>query len=209
MIWNKYFPNEFEHGFNYIDSCFVDKKNKKKITKLIAGIESISKYPFISKNVKHSVRIKALKYIFPNAIFIHIKRNPIDVCSSIYFMRKDNSKNINEWYGVMPKEIDKIKNLSMVEQIVNQVYFLKQNIVNDFKEIGNCSCLTLNYEDLCESPQKSLLMIEEFLKKSGLIIKKKHSVKEIPKLKINSKSYLLPPQIACELTQQINKTFRE
>jgi len=73
----------------------------------------------------------------------------------------------------MPKEIDKIKNLSMVEQIVNQVYFLRQNIVSDFKEIGNCSCLTLNYEDLCGNPQKSLLMIEEFLKKSGLIFKKK------------------------------------
>jgi len=30
MIWNKYFPNEYEHGFNYIDSCFVDKKIKKR-----------------------------------------------------------------------------------------------------------------------------------------------------------------------------------
>ena len=30
MIWNKYFPNEYEHGYNYVDASFVDEKKKKR-----------------------------------------------------------------------------------------------------------------------------------------------------------------------------------
>ena len=122
-IWNRWFPTEEKHGYNYTPAGYLSEKDKRIIYQTIAGIESIFDAPFVNKNVKNSVRIQALNEIFPNAIFLQIKRNPLDVAVSILQARKKFCKKISDWGSVMPKEIEELKNKDVFEQIVGQIFF--------------------------------------------------------------------------------------
>ena len=131
QIWNRWFPTEWKEGYNYTPAGYFTGSVKHLIYQTVAGIEALFDAPFVNKNVKHSVRIQALKEIFPNALFLQIKRNPLDVAVSILCARRDLKKDMNEWLGVMPKEITQLKQKDYYEQIVGQIFFVEKNIEED------------------------------------------------------------------------------
>ncbi|NIU01842.1 MAG: hypothetical protein GWN01_13310, partial [Nitrosopumilaceae archaeon] len=67
---------------------------------IIAYLEWLFDSPFLTKNVKMSVRLPALKEIFPEAKLIRIRRNPVDIALSLLLARRIRGL---EWWSVMPK----------------------------------------------------------------------------------------------------------
>ncbi|MCF8011593.1 MAG: sulfotransferase [Clostridiales bacterium] len=167
-IWNRWFPKKY----NYVTSGYLTNISKKEIYATVAAIENLYNAPFINKNVKNSVRILALKEIFPMAVFIEIQRNPISNAISILKGRKNNLKDINQWWSVMPKEVESLKDRNYINQIAGQLYYVKENIRKDSNICGKDSFYRLSYEELCSNPNKELKNILEFLWKRGVFVKK-------------------------------------
>lgn len=135
-IWNRWYPIEQVHGYNYTPAGYFDDTTRHVIYQTIAGVERLFDAPFINKNVKHSVRIQSLVEIFPQALFLQVKRDPFDTASSILKMRKANLEDPNEWLSAMPKQIDQLKDKSYLEQVCGQVFFLERNMEEDTAMVG-------------------------------------------------------------------------
>ena len=177
-IWNRWYPTEYKDGYNYTPAGYFDYKTKHIIYQTVAGIEGLFDAPFISKNVKHSVRIQSLVEIFPKALFIQIRRNPFDVANSILKSRKERNQNINDWWSVMPKEIEQLRNKSYLEQICGQVFYIEKNIEEDIMVVGKKRLCVVHYDELCANPKKELDKITAFVSTYGYNLWIKYDVPE-------------------------------
>jgi hypothetical protein len=174
-VWNRWFPHEKKEGFNYTPKGFLPAKSKHQIRQIIAHHERIFQSPFINKNVKMSVRLQAIKEMFPDALLIQIKRNPLDAVLSLLMIRRKRGIN---WWSVLPKEYDRIKNLPDVEQVTNQVIYTEKNIGEDIRLFDCTQAHTVYYNALCRDPQTALEDIYNFLTKFE--IKIHHRQAQIP-----------------------------
>jgi hypothetical protein len=171
-IWNRWFPRENKEGFNYTDEFYLSSLNKRIIHNTIACYTNKYQLPFLNKNVKNSVRIRALNDIFPCALFIKIERNKLDNAISLYKMRKDLSHEIDSWISVMPREIEYLETCSPYEQIVGQIYYIEKTIQDDINSVGKHRLLKIQYEDLCFDTYREMEKIHAFLNQFGIHIKK-------------------------------------
>ncbi len=202
-IWNRWFPTEYREGFNYVDENHLSSGERKVIYQLIRHIEKLVRAPFINKNVKHGVRIRAMNAIFPDALFIEVYRNPFDNAASIWEMRQKLSDDHEKWVSVMPKEIDKILEKDIYRQIAAQIFSLQKNIKEDMEHIGNDRLMRVSYEELCRNPVDELESVELFLRKRGCTIKRKS--KNIQKFEVRSKFDSLPDVVKENLKRAIKE----
>jgi len=177
-IWNRWYPVEDIDGYNYTSAGHLDEKAKHIIYQTVAGVEEAFGAPFISKNVKHSVRVQSLTEIFPSALFIHIKRNPWDTANSILRTRKTKSDNIHSWFAVMPREIDLLRDRNYLEQICGQIFYVERNIAEDAKAVGKDRLHIIQYDGLCDNPKEELNRVSEFMHLRGAALQTKHDVPE-------------------------------
>ena len=164
-IWNRWFPHEKREGFNYTPSNYLPESVQMKIYSFVANIENTFDAPFLTKNVKMSVRINALLEIFPDALFIHIQRNPVHSAASLLNIRRQKKKS---WWSVMPREYPSIKLQPELEQVCQQVYYTELNIKKDLQDIENSRLHQVNYAKLCTNPVQKLQVIGKFLANNGL-----------------------------------------
>jgi hypothetical protein len=95
-IFHRWFPY-------YYDPDSPMKDNYTELYRTVAWFQLIYKKPFIVKNNANSLRIRELKKIFPNAIFIHVDRERQEVIESIAEgMAKNNIKRNGLW-GTGPR----------------------------------------------------------------------------------------------------------
>jgi hypothetical protein len=167
---------EHKDGYNYTRDGYFDEETKHIICQTVAGIERIFDAPFINKNVKQSVRIRSLVEIFPKALFVQIKRKPFDNGCSILRMRKALSKNINDWYAVMPKEIDRLRDKDYLEQICGQIFYVEKNIEEDISRVGGERLKIVRYDELCDNPGRELDRISSFVESRGCSLRIKHDI---------------------------------
>ncbi|HQU70719.1 MAG: sulfotransferase [Calditrichaeota bacterium] len=157
-VWNRWFPHENREGFNFTPANFLSEGDLGRIRTTIACFEDTFSAPFISKNVKMGVRLPALKALFPDANYCYIQRNPADVALSLLLYRRKSGKS---WWSAMPREIEQLKSLSDLEQVVGQVYYLEQNIEEGLSDLPGERVLWVDYRDLCRNPRAFPAQLEE------------------------------------------------
>lgn len=159
-VWNRWFPHEKKDGFNYTDSDYLTSQSKLEINRMVMNISKIFDAPFLSKNVKMSVRLPALQRIFPDAKFVQIKRNPVDVAASLLQIRR--KKNIN-WWSAMPSSIELLHDLPEIESVVGQVFGIEDDIKRDLSLLPLAQQLVLTYDDLCSDTHSVVSKISDFM----------------------------------------------
>ncbi len=202
-IWNRWFPHEKREGFNYTPADYLSLQQQKQIYRLVAFQEQIFRAPFITKNVKMSVRLPALKQIFPNALFIWIKRDPVDTALSILWVKRNLRR---KYLSVLPSEKKLLTGLSEVEQVCYQVHLMEKDIERDLKLFIPRQVYKLDYEKLCINPIKKINEIEHFMREriNDLI----QINNEIPKSFKISKPKIVP-WINEEEINLVEKTIKE
>ena len=170
-IWNRWFPYESQDGYNYTAAGQLSIEKQKLVYQTVAGIEKLSDLPFVNKNVKHSVRILALNEIFPSSLFLRVVRDPEEIAVSILHGRKRQTTDVSAWWSAMPKEIDQLTGLDVLEQVAGQVYFLEKNITEDLSQIDSQRHLTIEYDRLCNQPQAVMSEIAELARLNNCNLK--------------------------------------
>jgi len=172
-IWNRWYLKANGTPVEYLDD-----KVKHTIYQTVSGIEKLFEAPLISKNSAHSMHIQSLLEIFPKALFIQIKRNPLDVAISILKVRKKLYKNINYWWSAKPREFALLRDRNYLEQICGQVFYIEKNIEESFAVVGKERLHVIHYEELCANPNRPLNEISAFICSHGGNIRVKFEVPE-------------------------------
>lgn len=163
MIWRRWFPNETQ----YTTDGYFNERQIRQMRACVANVEALFDGPFVNKNIKHSVRIRALCEIFPRALFIEVHRDPVMNAQSIYLTRGSKPYRDRKWFSVKPREVDQLLGLDALEQAVAQVFYVRRNIAEDRCRVGARRFFTVPYEAFCADPRRWIRDIAAFMNEGG------------------------------------------
>jgi hypothetical protein len=166
-IWERWFP-EREHA---VPPGHLSANDQKGVYRAVAVTERVFDRPFVNKCIRNSVRVQALAEIFPTALFIECTRDRLDMAQSIFVARTRalpfKPEGVEDpsqwWWSVKPKEYESIRHKGITEQICEQVFFVEQSIDAARHALGGDRFLSVDYRDLCHTPQRELRRVVEFM----------------------------------------------
>lgn len=126
---------------------------------------------FLEKTPKNSLRVRFLNKVFPDAIFVHLVRDPKDNISSIiegwrsgHFITYPHLPGFNnKWSYLLPPNWQALKG-KPVEQIATfQWQAANQAIINDLKHIETNRQYTINYQDFLDNTYNVINKLCDFI----------------------------------------------
>ncbi len=176
----------------YIKENDLTHEEKQEIYNNFSSIINRYNQPLVIKNLYLSQRLRLIYDIFPKAKFIYVKRSPLFTAQSLFLGRRKHNRNISEWWSIEPKNVQEIKNLSALEQVVAQTYYIDKQI----------------YEDLLLFPRENILNIQyEEIEDVNTVLEK---VKHFLSVQTREKLRKSKPEISIQNTQKLqNREFRK
>ena len=163
-IWNRWFRTDTD----YIDPEEIAPATLGAIRNTLAAVQESFDAPFVNKWQRNSARVEALARVFPEALFIWMKRRPEMVAQSILHGRREFLHDEGGWLSVAPRHVDSIKGHSPLRQVCDQVHYLEEDIREYVAHVGAQRVLTVHYEEMCQDPRKCLADIQDFYDRAGV-----------------------------------------
>ncbi|WP_420643175.1 sulfotransferase family protein [Candidatus Leptofilum sp.] len=174
-IWAYWFRNRY----GPVEPDNVSPQQAQGMYQAVAATEQVFDLPFFNKTTVLSLRIGAIRKVFPNALFIQVMRDPLDTAQSIY---KARTTRYPTWLGARPRECENIDGKSVLQQVCEQVYYVEKNIARERAIVGEKAFLTVHYKDVCANPQREAERIAAFMDANGAPAKVRRALPESFKL---------------------------
>lgn len=174
--WYRFFPRDPQ----YVNLIDASPRKMTALKKSVRTFSAVGGKPILFKNNYASLRILPLSKVFPNAIFVVVERNHLDICRSLLEARLANNQDITKWWSMKPENHGKISQLEPHEQVAEQVISIYDTIERDLRRAGVSSSrvFQLKYENLCDRPGETLNEFIEFLKRCRLDVANQHSLEK-------------------------------
>lgn len=146
-----------------------------RIRRKMAAIGHILGRPVIVKNPILQADIPQLLRLFPEAIFLHIDRDFADNARSLMRLREvREGEDDTGWVSLRPSGWERFAEADAMTQSCAQVVLSHKDIETELSEQRRVQrVLRVAYEDLCAAPEKTLLKIERFARKNGVVLTRK------------------------------------
>lgn len=169
-VWNRWFPTDRD----YLEPNAIPAVSRRQMRRTIAAIERIGGSPFINKWQRNTPRVQALHAIFPEALFLHLRRDPFLTAQSILLARRKLLTDEAEWFSAKPRSYVPERGKSHLRQAAEQVALLEKDLEEDRKLIGEDRFFTLSYEELCQNPDLTLETFATwYASRSGLELRRR------------------------------------
>lgn len=144
-LWYRWIPKELIIA----DEHHVDEKAKLSLKNNLVALMNRYSKPLVIKNLYFSNRIRLMRSLFPDALYILVKRDPVYVAQSIYMSRKENTTDpVHEWWSVKFPGFESILGRPLEEQVARQVCEIQRIIKKDISMIDPGNVLEVSYEHL-------------------------------------------------------------
>jgi hypothetical protein len=180
-FWYRWLPTN-RHFIDYDD---INGKMIKEIKQEITTVINYFDKPLVFKNLNAGQRLRLLQKCFPDAKFVFIKREPIFTVQSILKAKRRLNMQDNEFWSVMPQNINDLQQLNGFEQIVKQIFYIQKQIIEDSKLYNKDNFLTLDYQELGENFDKVIKKTKEFIGVKSRKNYKQADIKLTEKLTLN------------------------
>jgi len=161
ILWDHWFGTEQ----GPIEPGVLSEARKQRIYEAVAATESGFRRPFVNKTSVLALRIRALCEIFPTALFIRTRRDPVDTAQSILLARRHQ---FSEWIGARPKACAQNPPEDLVMQACRQVVCIEQSIDAEQRAVDDDRFLEVEYRAVCNRPRHELRRIAAFLESHGV-----------------------------------------
>jgi len=108
--------------------------------------------PCVHKNTLIGHFLPNLGAVLEKKLFIYVKRDLLEIASSILKVRQARYGDISRWWSLKPREHDQIESLSAHEQIVAQIFFLQQDLEKQVLAVPAAWVWEINYDEICADP---------------------------------------------------------
>ncbi len=156
-------PHEFGYFWRHwflLDDAMSHKLSSVELNRLdingfrkrLYEILAVKNLPMVFKNVICGFQAEWLTSAHQNSIFLYMKRDIGEVCSSILKARYDRYGDYSNWWSLMPPTVDEILRINdPVEQVVRQVtdcsIEFEKELIKPY-----INFLEIEYNELCNSP---------------------------------------------------------
>lgn len=199
-FWYRWFPRKPQ----YTKKNTLSNQSILEIRKVMSAIENNLGSPLLFKNVVNSVRVESLLEIFPNCVFLIVKREPLYNIQSIIKIRRKLGK-IDKWWSVEPPTPKNLRKLPFKKQCILQVYYLERYLDSFLNNEHASQFKVVNYEDICQDTSQELSRIHQFFKKNqiGALV----SYEQKTNL-VNRNRQSLKDKEFLKLKKQVNKLWK-
>jgi len=197
--WYRFFRREPA----FVTLVDADEKKMGNFRRSLLALTEVAGKPVVFKNLYASLRLEAISKHIPEALFIVIKRNELDNSHSLLEGRMRTLGRYDQWWGVPPPNVEKLKLLEPAQQAVGQVRGMC-NVIDKAMESGlidSRRVLTLEYEKFCADVYSSVRELEKFFMTHGLTVSRRFTVPE--KFPIN-RNIRIDKKLYSELQRIVN-----
>lgn len=152
-------------------SINISQKHISHVKNSITAMSAFMGGPFLLKSLKLSLKINELEKIFPNSVFIHIKRKPVFVAQSLILTRRALYNDEAQWWSYPLPNQTKLTELAPFQQAAYQIKTIWDYIETERKKLTTSAFLEIQYEDICNHPESILLTLKKELSRSGIMLK--------------------------------------
>jgi len=144
---------------------------------LLALTEAAGK-PVVFKNLYAALRLQAIAKHIPEALFVVLERNERDTAHSILEGRLAVLGGYDQWWSVPPPNVQDLKLLDPVRQVVGQIRGIHSTIEKDIGAgaTDRSRVLVLEYERFCADVHDAVHRIETFLSSHGIAVGRRFEV---------------------------------
>ena len=145
-FWYRWLPMER----HFIDFDEVTQANIARMRQEITAVSNYFDKPIVFKNLNAGQRMRLISQIFPNAKFIYITRDYLHTAQSILNAKRELGIPDNQYWSVMPSNIDELRSLPWPQQIAQQIYSLESQIEKDSSLFPAKNTVKIEYSCLNE-----------------------------------------------------------
>ena len=174
-IWARWFPGPQQ----YYSADEVSEQIIDELRQTVLSMQSALNCPFANKSIGHSVRINPLIRAFPTLVILRLRRDPQQIAESILCGRREYFGDESQWFSVRPRDFDRIKCLSPIQQVCEQVRCVEQDIDLDSQATCSDRVFDISYEAFCKSPRILLADFAQFYHRvTGLKLQPRREIPE-------------------------------
>ena len=152
---------------SYLDPESIGMEQFEGLRRTVAALSNEAGAPFVCKNAWNCFRLQWLHRLFPEAVFVIVRRNIIYSAQSDLEAKIRVKKDVNAWNSASPKEYHEIMKKPYWERVVDQQYYTWRQMLEDCVRLGGERFIEIWYEHLCEHPKEVLGRIETLAGKMG------------------------------------------
>lgn len=168
-FWRRFLP--FTEGLDYLSTEVLSEVvDKELLVSQLSGISNVLGKPFAAKAMILNYNVEFLYQLFPNALFIHLKRDPVANIVSGLKARQRQLGSTESWYSFKIPEYEELKSMSAEKQVAGQIYYINRAVERGFSGIPEANKLNIQYEDFCESSTLILKKIASRLADLGFAL---------------------------------------
>jgi len=150
--WNRWFPSDRD----YVAPAEISADSRRQVRQTIRMVEKATRSPFINKWQRNATRIQVLGTVFPEAVFLHLRRDPLLTVQSILLARKELRTDDSGWFSAMPRSYVRDTRKDQLQQAAEQVALIEMDLDADKILVGEDRFFPLRYGDLCRDPDVAL-----------------------------------------------------
>ena len=154
----------------------VESSKMKLMRRSLRSFSCACKRPIIFKNLACSLRLSPLASYVPEALFIVLKRNELDVGHSLLEGRMNVYGTYNKFWSIAPPGIEEILKMPPHEQVIEQTRGIYKKIQDDREMICKKRFFDVKYEDFCDDVSGTLLAVQKFFAANGHALSIKREV---------------------------------
>ena len=158
-IWKCWFNDLYDGNMIFSE---ISKIKARQVRNSIGLLQRFFDLPSVHKWQPLSEKIISLARIFPEAIFVRIKRKREFIAQSILRSRRNLWGDDNRWFSTKPKNYEEIAGHNYLLQICKQVSSIENDIDLDLSAVGKERSFIVHYENLCDSPQLIMDLLMKF-----------------------------------------------
>lgn len=113
---------------DFLDPLDISDECCKELRNVISALVHRYRRPILFKHMGIGQKLKVIARLFPEAIIIICRRNPVFTAQSIIEVRERISGNRTTWWSIRPKQTNALLDEHYVDQVVKQVYYIEQQI---------------------------------------------------------------------------------
>lgn len=172
-FWRRFLINPDRDDHSNID--LEASMDTKLLLAELAGIVDTFKKPFACKGMLFNYNIEFLSSLIDNALFIHLKRDPVYNMQSVLSAREKQLGSRNNWYSFKIREYPDLSTLDPVKQVAGQIFYINKAISQGQSQLHENNKLEVSYEDFCNNPKAVYELIALKLENLGYKSIKKYS----------------------------------
>lgn len=144
LFFYKWFPQ----NRHYTELSDLSDKQISEFRNTVHALINRAQKPLVIKNLSFSLRLQALREIFPEARYMVIRRDPLYTSQSLLQAMRKNRVPDGKVWGILPKDFRQLEQMEPHRKVVHQIHMIEQQIYRDLDRVPRDQVLFADYEEL-------------------------------------------------------------